>query len=132
MTRSSGRLSETSYGLMRLILGSLFACHGAQKIFGVLGGHVATSLSSRAAGVIELAGGALIAAGLFTTLAALLASVEMAVGYFWKHAPAGFWPIRNRGELAVVYCFVFLFIATAGSGPFSLERWLSRRARRPA
>jgi putative oxidoreductase len=75
-----------------------------------------------AAGVIELGGGTLVALGLFTRIAAFVASGEMAVAYFLRHAPHGFWPIVNKGELAVALCFVFLFIAAHGSGRYSLDR----------
>ncbi|HLP99511.1 MAG TPA: DoxX family protein, partial [Candidatus Limnocylindria bacterium] len=101
------RFSDQLFSLMRLVAGFLYACHGAQKLFGVLGGarelHDPWGL---AAGIIEFGGGVLIALGLFTTIAAFVASGEMAVAYFRAHAPHGFWPIRNRGELAVLFCFV--------------------------
>src|SRR6184192_4436595 len=93
------RYSDHLYSLMRVIAGFLFACHGAQKLFGVLGGpemrHVPLML---AAGIIEFFGGLLIALGVFTAIAAFIASGEMATGYFLGHAPHGFWPIRNHGE----------------------------------
>ena len=101
------RFSEHIYSLMRLIAGFLFACHGAQKLFGVLGSermiHVPLMLT---AGIIEFFGGLLIALGMLTAIAAFIASGEMATGYFLGHAPHGFWPIRNHGELAVLFCFV--------------------------
>jgi putative oxidoreductase len=119
---------ETSYALMRFVAGGLFACHGAQKLFGLLGGKVMTGTPKMlAAGIIELGGGVLIALGLFTAVAAFIASGEMAVAYFTVHAKAGFWPIMNGGELAVLYCFVFLFIVWQGSGPLSLDRLLRRK-----
>src|ERR1700750_60164 len=100
---------------MRLIVGCLFTCHGAQKIFGVLGGHQELhDPMGLIGGIIEFAGGVLIALGLFTRIAAFLSSGEMAVAYFMAHASRSFWPIVNKGELAVVYCFVFLFIAAYG------------------
>jgi len=106
---------------MRIAVGFLFFCHGAQKLFGVLGGNQA-QLASRlgAAGVIETVAGILIAAGVFTTVAALVASVEMVAAYLLAHAPRGGLPIQNGGELAVAYCFVFLYIATQGNGRWSL------------
>jgi putative oxidoreductase len=113
---------------MRLVAGGLFACHGAQKLFGLLGGKAVTGTPKMlAAGIIELGGGALIALGLFTVVAAFIASGEMAVAYFTVHAKAGFWPIMNGGELAVLYCFVFLFIVWQGSGPLSLDRLIRRK-----
>jgi putative oxidoreductase len=121
---------EASYALMRLVAGGLFACHGAQKLFGLLGGKTMTGTPKMlAAGIIELGGGALIALGLFTAVAAFIACGEMAVAYFTVHAKAGFWPIMNGGELAVLYCFVFLFIVWQGSGPFSLDRLIRRKKR---
>ena len=101
--------SDLLYSLMRLIAGFLFACHGAQKLFGVLGGpQMLHNPMMLAAGIIEFIGGVLIALGVFTTFAAFIASGEMAFAYFMGHAPHGFWPIVNHGELAVLYCFAFL------------------------
>ena len=115
--------SDLLYSLMRLIAGFLFACHGAQKLFGVLGGpQMLHNPMMLAAGIIEFIGGVLIALGVFTTFAAFIASGEMAFAYFMGHAPHGFWPIVNHGELAVVYCFVFLYIASRGDGVWSLRR----------
>jgi len=122
MISAPGRFSDIPYGVMRVVLGALFACHGAQKLFGVLGGQIATGAQLKVAGAIELAGGILIALGFLTRLAAFLASGEMAFAYFMKHAPSGFWPIQNKGELAVVYCLVFLFVATYGAGRYGLDR----------
>ena len=121
------RYSDHLYSLMRVIAGFLFACHGAQKLFGVLGGpemrHIPLML---AAGIIEFFGGLLIALGVFTAIAAFIASGEMATAYFLRHAPNGLWPIRNHGELAVLFCFVFLFIASRGDGTWSARRLLKR------
>ena len=123
------RLSDTIYSIMRIVVGFLFACHGAQKLFGVLGGrkelHDALGL---VAGLIEFGAGLAIAIGLFTAIAAFIASGEMAIAYFKAHAPRGFWPIVNRGELAVLYCFIFLYIATQGDGRLSLRRLIQRSA----
>ncbi len=121
------RYSEHCYALMRLASGFLFACHGAQKLFGVLGQQ--SELGDPlilAAGIIEFFGGSLIACGFAAGTAAFIASGEMAVAYFKAHAPGGFWPIMNHGELASLYCFVFLFIATRGSGQFSVDALASR------
>ncbi len=102
----------------------LYVCHGTQKLVGFPGGRaVAGATLMQAAGVIELVAGGLLVVGLFTTYAAFLASGEMAVAYFISHAPGGFWPILNRGELAVLYCFLFLYVASRGSGPLSLDQW---------
>jgi putative oxidoreductase len=75
-----------------------------------------------AAGIIEFGGGVLIAIGLLTSVAAFIAAGEMAVAYFTVHARGGFWPIINKGELAVVYCFIFLYIAAHGAGRFAVEK----------
>lgn len=119
---------DIAYGLMRLVAGLLFACHGAQKLFGMFGGKVVTGNPKMlAAGIIELAGGLLVAVGLFAAVAAFIASGEMAVAYFTAHAAGGFWPIVNKGELAVLYCFIFLCIAARGSGRFSLDHVVRRK-----
>lgn len=112
-----------AYTLLRVIFGFLYACHGAQKLFGVLGGQA--QLHNRlmlVAGVIELAGGVLIALGLLTRIAAFISSGEMAFAYFSVHAKGGFFPIINHGELAVIYCFVALFIACHGAGQFAIQK----------
>jgi putative oxidoreductase len=122
-----GRLSPQLYALLRIVSGLLFACHGAQKLFGVLGGQQVPLMSQMGlAGAIELVGGLLIAVGFMTSIVAFIASGEMAVAYFQAHAPAGFWPIQNRGELAVLYCFLFLYIASRGSGTLSVQRGTKR------
>jgi putative oxidoreductase len=124
----SPRLVNLAYALMRVFAGLLFAMHGAQKLFGVLGGKVMTGNPLMlTAGIIEFVGGLLIAVGLLTRIAAFLASGEMAVAYFKAHAPQGFWPVENQGELPVLYCFVFLFIAAYGGGVYSLDHALRRR-----
>ena len=121
------RLSDTVYSIMRIVVGFLFACHGAQKLFGVLGGRKELhDPQGLVAGLIEFGAGLLIAIGLFTAIAAFIASGEMAIAYFKAHAPRGFWPIVNRGELAVIYCFIFLYIATQGDGRLSLRRLIQK------
>ena len=130
MTRWLDRYSDLTYAVMRLVVGLLFACHGAQKLFGVLGG--ASQLSNPmmlAAGVIEFAGGLLVGVGLWAGYAAFIASGQMAVAYFKVHASGGFWPIVNKGELAVLYCFIFLFIASRGSGSWSVDAIAGKRKR---
>ena len=123
-----GKHAERIYGLMRFVAGALFACHGAQKLFGSFGGQKRTGNTLLTiAAVIELVAGGLIALGLFTAPAAFVASGEMAVAYFKFHASGGFLPIVNHGELAVVYCFLFLFIACHGSGTFSLDALFFKR-----
>ena len=110
------------YALLRIVAGLLFAQHGAQKLFGALGGRPVELMSQMGlAGVIEFVGGLMIALGLFTSPVAFLASGQMAVAYFQAHAPRGFWPIANGGEAAVLFCFVFLYFAAAGSGKWSID-----------
>ena len=110
------------YTLLRIASGLLFAAHGAQKLFGALGGRPAELVSQMGlAGVIEFIGGLMIALGLFTSPVAFLASGQMAVAYFQAHAPRGMWPIMNSGELAALFCFVFLYVAAAGSGKWSID-----------
>jgi len=123
------RYSEAAYFVLRLVAGVLFMCHGIQKVFGGLGGHKVTEGLLLLGGWIELVGGALVALGLFALPAALIASGEMAVAYFKAHAAQSFWPIENKGELAVLYCFLFLFIALRGAGPFSLDAMIRGRRR---
>jgi putative oxidoreductase len=117
--------------LVRVVTGLLFWQHGAQKLFGWLGGRQVESLASLSgiAGVLEFFGGLLIIAGLFTRPVAFVLAGEMAVAYFLRHAPDGFWPIANRGELSALYSFLFLFFAAHGGGAFSVDGWLSRRTR---
>ena len=118
-----GRFVTPAYALLRVVAGILFAFHGAQKLFGLFGGQQAPMLSQFwFAGVIELVGGILIAIGFLTSLAAFICSGEMAVAYFQAHVPRGTWPIQNGGELAALYCFVFLYIAARGGGPWSVDR----------
>lgn len=128
MQKFLGKYSDLLYGVMRIVVGVLFACHGAQKLFGMLGGQQqALGSLMGLAGVIEFFGGLLIALGIFTSWAAFISSGEMAVGYFMGHTawftfPNGFWPIQNQGELAVLYCFVFLYIASRGGGKLALGK----------
>jgi putative oxidoreductase len=112
-----------------MVAGFLFMFHGLQKIFGLFGGRVAELMSLRGlAGIMEIAGGPLIMIGLWTSPVAFLCSGEMAIAYFRSHQPRGVWPIQNGGELAALYCFVFLFIAFRGAGPLSVDRlWKGRR-----
>ena len=124
------RYAETVFCIGRIVIGLLFACHGGQKILGFP--PVAKPMQLDALGMlggyIELIGGFLIAFGLFTRVAAFIASGMMAVAYFKAHASGGFFPIINRGELAVVYCFVFLYIFFHGPGWLSLDALIWKRA----
>jgi putative oxidoreductase len=124
MERILGRFSSYIYSLLRIIAGLMFACHGSQKIFGFPGTNpplphiVSLPLAS---GIRELVCGLLIAIGLLTSIAAFIASGEMAVAYFLVHAKSSLWPILNHGELAVLYCFLFLYIAASGPGIWSVD-----------
>jgi len=111
------------YALLRFAAGLLFCLHGLPKLFGGFGRPAPVELMSQMglAGIIEVIGGAMIALGLFTSPVAFLASGQMAVAYFQAHAPRGLWPIMNGGELAALFCFVFLYFAAAGSGKWSLD-----------
>jgi putative oxidoreductase len=121
------RYTDVIYALFRIIFGLLFASHGADKLFGLLGGQPMTVPLMIAAGWIELVTGLLIALGFFTGIAAFIASGMMAVAYFMAHAPAGFWPVVNKGETAVLYCFAFLYMAARGSGRWSIDGLRTRR-----
>jgi putative oxidoreductase len=124
------RLVEPTYAIMRVVVGFLFAFHGAQKLFGAFGGTERPIASLMGvAGIIELAGGLLVMVGLLTGLAAFIASGQMAFAYFLAHAPRGGWPAENDGELAVLFCFVFLFISARGAGIWSLDAALFPRRR---
>jgi len=125
-----GRYSDHAYAVTRVVVGLLFACHGAQKLFGVLGGIRELGGEGLLAGIIEFFGGSLVALGLVASIAAFVASGEMAVAYLRAHAPIGFWPIQNGGEWAVFYCFFFLYVAAKGSGRFSLDSVFRRRRAR--
>ncbi len=111
--------------VLRLMTGLLFLSHGSAKLlhfphvdmFNDL--QVASVLG--VAGILELVGGTLVAIGLFTRLAAFVLSGEMAVAYFTAHAPQNFFPILNQGEGAILFCFIFLYLAAAGPGPWSLD-----------
>src|SRR4051812_5975061 len=123
-------------GVLRIIVGFLLMPHGAQKLFGFLatspmmGPHPVASLMGFA-GVLEFFGGLLFLIGLFTRPVAFILSGFAAVAYFMAHAPGGFWPIANKGEPAVLYCFVFLFFAVAGGGAWAVDRLIGRgRGRR--
>ncbi len=113
--------------VLRIVSAFLFVEHGTQKwlAFPVARSSPTELMSlSGAAGVLQLVGGALLLLGLFTRPVAFVLSGLMAFAYFIAHAPQGFWPIVNRGELAVLYCFVFLYLSAAGGGPWGLDRWL--------
>lgn len=116
--------------VLRIVAAFMFMIHGTQKwlAFPVPRANptVLWSLSG-AAGVLELCGGFLLLLGLFTRPVAFVLSGLMAFAYFIAHAPNGFWPIVNRGELAAMYCFVFLYLSAAGGGPWSLDHVLRHK-----
>ncbi len=125
-----------TYAVFRIVFGLMFLSHGLQKVFGMFGGRAIfggqlPSLTSEAgiAGLIELTAGTLIMTGLFIKAAAFIASGEMAVAYFKGHQRTAFWPLENQGELAVLFCFAFLYMAARGAGIWSLDS-LRRRPRR--
>lgn len=118
-----GGFAPQAYSALRIVSGLLFAFHGSQKLLGWPGSHGTVEFASMlgAAGIIELLGGLMIAVGFLTGIAAFIASGEMAFAYFISHASKGYYPILNQGELAVLYCFLFLYIATQGAGAWSIE-----------
>jgi putative oxidoreductase len=133
LAASATRLETPIYAALRFVAGAMFAFHGAQKLLGWFATNPRPTVGTQLwfGGIIELTCGALVALGLFTRPAALLASGTMAVAYLqfhWKLATASFqWlPIVNKGELAVLYCFVFLFVVARGAGPASLDAALRR------
>ncbi len=128
MEKILGKFDGVIYSAFRAVAGFLFMQHGIQKIFGGLGGTMAQSYASMMglAGFIELIAGILIMVGLFTSIAAFLSSGLMAAAYFLEHAPKGFWPVLNGGELAALFCFAFLYMAARGDGTISLGRTIRR------
>src|SRR5262245_9145285 len=112
MERVLGRCAPQIYAILRIVAGVLFACYGIQELFGLMGGTPVVLASQLGlAGVIELVGGLMIATGFLASFAAFIASGEMAFAYFTAHAGRSIWPVMNGGELAVLYCFLFLYIA---------------------
>lgn len=121
--------SPALLSLLRLMSGLLLLQHGTAKYLNFPVGpmnNASPVTMGGAAGIIELVAGVLLVVGLFTRPAAFIASGMCAVAYFYVHASASFFPILNRGELAVLYCFVFLYLAAAGGGPLSLDRTLRK------
>ena len=122
---------ERLLSLLRIVAGFVFMLHGTQKLLAwpVSEPQPTVELASLmgVAGVLELVGGFLILIGLFTRPVAFILAGEMAVAYFMAHQPRGGWPIQNGGELAALYCFLFLFIATRGAGRLSLDGGARKR-----
>jgi len=128
MEKYLGRYTPQLFAILRIVAGLMFAMHGTQKLFGWPGGKGPVDMPiMKLAGGIELVGGILIAIGFLAGWAAFLASGQMAVAYFKVHAPDGVWPILNHGELAVLYCFLFLYIAAHGAGTWSVDGALRRK-----
>jgi putative oxidoreductase len=130
---AKGTLGSYTHALLRIVIGFTFSLHGFQKLFGAFGGlghgaHAQTLSLLWFAGVLECFGGILIILGLFTRPVAFLLCGEMAVAYFKQHSVRGVWPISNGGELAVIYCFVFLYFVYAGAGPLSLDRAVRKKS----
>jgi len=130
------RYTDHALTLLRIVAGLLFMQHGVPKLFGLLGGFGGTPGATAPlfsllgiAGILEFFGGLAILVGLFTQPVAFLLSGEMAVAYFMAHAPRGLWSILNQGELAALYSFVFLFLATAGGGRLSIDGLLFQKGK---
>ena len=130
MNESLSKWSPQVLSILRFIAGFLMIWHGSQKLFGAppsSGGGGGGAMMT-IAGIIEFFGGALLIVGLFTRPAAFLLSGLMAVAYFMAHAPGGFLPIVNKGELAVIYCFVYFYLFFAGGGAWSLDRLIWKKS----
>lgn len=124
---SLNRFADPVYCVLRFLAGVMFACHGLDKIFGTFGGHRGGPPIILVGGWIEMICGFLIAIGLLTRIAAFISSGEMAVAFFMMHAKNGVLvPYVNKGELAVVYCFIFLFMFFYGPGRLSLDSMFAR------
>jgi putative oxidoreductase len=134
MERILGRYEPYLYALLRIVAGLLFMMHGTQKLLGIPAGKMGTvspfTFPMGISGLIELVLGLMILIGLFTSIAAFIASGEMAVAYFMAHFPSHPLPIMNQGEAAVLFCFIFLYMAARGSGPLSLDSILFRSGSR--
>jgi putative oxidoreductase len=126
--QASGAARAITLNLLRIMTGFLFLPHGAQKLFGVLGRHAVPLVSWMGlAGVLEFFGGLAIILGLFTRRVAFVLAGEMAVAYWWRHGHRALLPIVNGGELAVIYCSVFLLLWAQGGGRFSIDGLLHKK-----
>jgi putative oxidoreductase len=132
MERFLGPYSPQLYAILRIVSGLMFAMHGTQKLFAWPGDRTPVELASMmgVAAVVELVAGLMIAFGLLTGWAAFIASGQMAVAFFMSHVPEGWNPLVNNGEKAVLYCFLFLYMAARGSGIWSIDAAMGRGTRR--
>jgi putative oxidoreductase len=130
MVRVLGRYSAYIYAILRIVVGLLFLMHGTQKLFGyppmpagmAAGPMDSTTMTLMSIGaIIEVVAGSLILIGFLASIAAFIASGQMAVAYFMFHQPNGTWPATNMGDAAVLFCFIFLYIAARGSGAWSID-----------
>jgi putative oxidoreductase len=127
-------LEPFARSVLRIVVGFTFSCHGMQKMLGLFGGMggkggtVPFGSLMWVAGGLELIGGLLLILGLFTSPVAFILCGEMAVAYFKAHFSYGFFPLVNHGELAVVYCFIFLYLCTSGGGPLSLDSLIWKKS----
>ncbi|MFE0171925.1 DoxX family protein [Streptomyces sp. NPDC059002] len=138
----TGRLDNAqpyALGLFRIVIGLLFACHGASSLFGVLGGADGNGGTLDAgtwpgwyAAVIQLVGGTLVALGLGTRAAAFISSGSMAYAYFKVHQPEALWPLQNGGEASAIFCWAMLLLVFTGSGAFGIDRLIAARGERDA
>ncbi|MEV0317796.1 DoxX family protein [Streptomyces sp. NPDC050658] len=136
----TGRLNSAqpyAIGLFRIVIGLLFACHGASSLFGVLGGMDGNGATVDAgtwpgwyAAVIQLVGGGLVLLGLGTRAAAFIASGSMAYAYFKVHQPEALWPLQNGGEASAIFCWAMLLFVFTGSGALGLDRLFASRGER--
>lgn len=127
---TTSQLSRYILSVLRIVTGFLFSLHGFQKFgaFGGMHGHKAPLFTVIwFAALLEAVGGPLLVLGLFTRPVALILCGEMAYAYFTAHAPKSFWPVVNQGDPAILYCFIFLYLAAAGAGPVSVDRLMGKR-----
>jgi putative oxidoreductase len=132
MNSSLAKWAPYLLSVLRIAAGLLFMQHGGEKLWGFAGGRIDHNFPNlhAFAGPIELLGGGLMTLGLFTRTTAFILCGEMAVAYFMAHFPRSFFPGANGGNLAVLYCFVFLYLVFSGGGPWSVDRAIEQK--RPA
>lgn len=130
LTSVASKWNVEALTLLRVVTGIVFWEHGAQKLFGLLGGRaVEFPALLWFAGILEFYGGIAIALGLFTRSVAFVLAGEMAFAYFLSHFPRGLWPIENQGERAVLFCFIYLYLVTVGGGKFQMSNLFTRKGR---